>query len=134
MAQISVHFDYENPTHSVDGTNFSAFRFHSGLINGMGRFYKSKSIKNNESTLQVFGVEESKPYLFRVISTATLYPFRVYIEGHPSLTIEASDGHDIVNNGHTTSNKLFVESFIIYPGERIDFTLHADQEPNSRSS
>ncbi|XP_078312878.1 uncharacterized protein LOC111102119 [Crassostrea virginica] len=121
---------YEHPTHSVDGTNFSSFRFHSGLINGMGRFYRTKSL-SNESPLQIFEVEESKPYLFRVISAATLYPFRVYIEGHPVLTIEASDGHDIVNNVHTASTKLVVESFIIYPGERIDFTVHAVQEPGT---
>ncbi|XP_078312879.1 uncharacterized protein LOC111102118 [Crassostrea virginica] len=121
---------YENPTHSLDGTNFSSFRFHSGLINGMGRFYRTNST-SNESPLQIFEVEESKPYLFRVISAATLYPFRVYIEGHPTLTIEASDGHDIVNNVHTASTKLVVESFIIYPGERIDFTLQAVQEPST---
>ena len=96
----------------------------------MGRFYKTKSV-SNESQLQVFEIEESKPYLFRVINAATLYPFRVFIEGHPTLTIEASDGHDIVNDVHTASDKLDVESFIIYPGERFDFTLRAEQEPRS---
>mgnify|MGYP003686564855 FL=1 len=100
------------------------------LINGMGRFYKTKST-SNESPLQVFEIEESKPYLFRAITAATLYPFRVYIDGHPTLTMEASDGHDILNDVHTASTKLNVESFIIYPGERFDFTLYADQEPGS---
>lgn len=86
---------------------------------------------SNESPLQIFEVEESKPYLFRVINAATLYPFRVYIKGHPIVTIEASDGHGIVNNVHTASTKLVVESFIIYHGERIDFIVHAVQEPSS---
>ena len=80
--------------------------------------------------MQIFEVEESKPYLFRVISAATLYPFRLYIEGHLIVTIEASDVHDIVKNVHTASTKLVVESFIIYLEERIDFTEHAVQEPS----
>ena len=86
---------------------------------------------SNGSPLQIFEVEESKPYLFRVISAATPYPFRVYIEGHPLVTTEASDGHYIVNNLHTASTKLVVESFIVYPGERIHCTVHAVQEPGT---
>ena len=96
----------------------------------MGRFYKTKSISNG-SPLQIFEVEESKSYLYRVTSAATPYPFRVYIEGCPLVTIEASDGHYIANNLHTASTKLVVESFLVYPGERIDFTVQAEQEPGN---
>lgn len=119
-----------NASHSVDGTKFGEFEFHSGLINGMGRFYKTNTV-NNEAPLQSFEVEQSKNYLFRVISAATLYPFRVYIEGHRELTILASDGYDIVKNNMTTNNELVVESFIIHPGERFDFLVNAAQSPGS---
>lgn len=119
-----------NASHSVDGTEFGEFQFHSGLINGMGRFYKTNTV-NNEAPLQRFEVEQSKNYLFRVISAATLYPFRVYIEGHRELTILASDGFDIVKNNLTENNELVVESFIIHPGERFDVLVNASREPGS---
>lgn len=119
-----------NAPQSVDGTNFTDYQFHSGLINGMGRFYKTASM-SNEAPLQVFEVKESQTYRFRVINAGTAYPFRVYIEGHQALTIESSDTYEIFNNGGTTGSKLVVESFIIHPGERFDFILHANQEPGT---
>lgn len=119
-----------NATYSVDGTKFGKFQFHSGLINGMGRYYETRN-KSNEAPLQVFEVEESKVYLFRVISAATLYPFRVYIDRHPHLTIKASDGNEIVKNIGTAVRDLVVQSFIIHPGERFDFSVQTNQEPGS---
>lgn len=119
-----------NTPQSVDGTNFTDYQFHSGLINGMGRFYETASISNG-APLQVFEVEESKTYLFRVINVGTVYPFRVYVEGHQTLTIESSDGYEIINNVGTAGKKLVVESFIIHPGERFDFTVQANQEPGT---
>jgi FtsP/CotA-like multicopper oxidase with cupredoxin domain len=44
-------------------------------------------------------------YRFRVIGAATLYPFRVYVQHHPSIRIVASDGFEI--------KQIEVESFII---------------------
>ncbi|XP_061179028.1 uncharacterized protein LOC133187625 [Saccostrea echinata] len=117
-------------TFSVDGANFSRFHFHSGLINGMGRFYDTSSTSNG-SPLQVFEVDQMKTYRFRVISAATLYPFRVYIEGHPELTIRASDGFEIVEGVGKQSKDLVVESFIIHPGERFDFTVRTSKEPDT---
>lgn len=37
-----------NATYSVDGTKFGKFQFHSGLINGMGRYYETRN-KSNEA-------------------------------------------------------------------------------------
>lgn len=119
-----------NASRSVDGTKFGEFQFHAGLINGMGRFYKTNSV-NNEVPLQRFEIYHSKNYLFRVISAATLYPFRVFIEGHRELNILASDGFDIVKNNLTADNELIVESFIITPGERFDCLVNASQKPGS---
>ena len=57
-------------------------------------------------------------YRFRMIAAGVLYPFRVSVDGH-QITVVASDGCDI--------RPLQVESFVINPGERFDFTLTADQ-------
>lgn len=107
------------PTKSIDGSSFSRFHMHSGIINGKGRFYRD-SRNHNEASLEVFEVEEGTSYRFRVISAATLYPFRVFVEGHKNLTILASDGFDI--------NVQTVESFIIHPGERYDFRLETKSD------
>lgn len=79
----------------------------------MGRFYKTNTV-HNEAPLQNFELEHSKNYLFRVISAATLYHFRVFIEGHRELTILASDGFDTVKINLTANNEIVVESFIIH--------------------
>lgn len=71
-------------------------------------------------------MEYSYSYRFRVISAATLYPFRVYVQGHPQLNVRASDGFEIVQGNESSSKDLLVESFIIHPGERYDFTLNAN--------
>lgn len=55
----------------------------------------------------------------------------MYVEGHQTLTIESSDGYEIINNVGTAGKKLVVESFIINPGERFDFTVQANQEPGT---
>ncbi|CAC5410145.1 unnamed protein product [Mytilus coruscus] len=49
-----------------------------------------------------------------------MYPFRVFVEGHRPIYILASDGFEI--------DKTEVESFIIHPGERIDFLLNTDSK------
>ncbi|XP_061171791.1 uncharacterized protein LOC133181279 [Saccostrea echinata] len=118
------------PTQSVDGANFSRFQFHSGLINGKGRYYDNART-NNGAPLDVFEVEHGKTYRFRVISASTLYPFRVFIEGHPNISIRASDGFEIAQGVGNDKNDIFVESFIIHPGERYDFILNAVQRPGT---
>lgn len=118
----------KEPTQSYDGANFSRFHMHSGLINGKGRFYEEGSLNHNGAPLETFEIESGQSYRFRVISAATLYPFRVYVQGHTELQIRASDGFEIVD---ATGNNLTVESFIIHPGERYDFTLIANKSPNT---
>ncbi|CAG2254481.1 unnamed protein product [Mytilus edulis] len=113
-----VHDETVDPS----GARYSRFKCHSGLINGRGRFYRS-STEHNEVPLTRFEVEQNEDYRFRVISAATLYPFRVFVEGHRPIYVEASDGFEI--------DKKEVESFIIHPGERIDFLLNADEPPGS---
>lgn len=119
------------PTQSIDGANFSRFHIHSALINGKGRFHSGTIDMNDINThngapLETFEVEHSYSYRFRVISAATLYPFRVYVQDHPQLNIRASDGFEIVQGNESSSRDLLVESFIIHPCERYDFTLNAN--------
>ena len=112
-------FDLENSreistTSDVSGAQFSRFHCHSGLINGRGRFYNTLN-SHNQAPLTKFDVDPNTNYRFRVIGAATLYPFQVFVEGHPSIFIVASDGFEI--------EPIEVESFIVHPGERIDFLL-----------
>lgn len=109
-------------TSDISGAKFSRFHCHSGLINGKGRFYTQNHL-NNAAPLTRFDVVEHSDYRFRVISAATLYPFRVYLQGHRSLSIVASDGFEI--------SPIEVESFIIHPGERIDFLVRTDKSPGT---
>ncbi|XP_062572660.1 uncharacterized protein LOC134234599 [Saccostrea cucullata] len=117
-------------TQAVDGANFSRFHFHSGIFNGKGRFY-STSNSSNGAPLEEFQVEPNKLYRFRVISAATLYPFRVFVEGHPELILKASDGYEIQGGYGNDSKEIVVESFIIHPGERYDFILKTDKSPGT---
>ncbi|KAK6994735.1 laccase, partial [Biomphalaria glabrata] len=117
-----LYGNFENRTRveftgSLEGGNFSMFKFHSGLINGKGRYFKPDGTFI-EAPLSVFTVEQSKSYRFRVIGAGNLYPFRVSIDGHP-LKIVATDGNEV--------DPLLVESFIINPGERYDFVVVANQ-------
>uniref|UniRef100_A0A2C9JW58 Plastocyanin-like domain-containing protein n=1 Tax=Biomphalaria glabrata TaxID=6526 RepID=A0A2C9JW58_BIOGL len=117
-----LYGNFENRTRveftgSLEGGNFSMFKFHSGLINGKGRYFKPDGTFI-EAPLSVFTVEQSKSYRFRVIGAGNLYPFRVSIDGHP-LKIVATDGNEL--------DPLLVESFIINPGERYDFVVVANQ-------
>ncbi|CAG2189735.1 unnamed protein product [Mytilus edulis] len=81
------------------------------------------SNQSNGSPLTKFVVQSNQTYRFRVISAATLYPFRVFVQQHQPIYIVASDGFEI--------EKVPVESFIINPGERIDFLMVANQNPGT---
>lgn len=109
-------------TSDISGAKFSRFHCHSGLINGKGRFY-DKVGSHNAAPLTRLDVVTHADYRFRVISAATLYPFRVYLQGHRSLFVIASDGFEI--------SPIEVESFIIQPGERIDFLVRTDKTPGT---
>uniref|UniRef100_A0A0B6Z3I0 Laccase n=1 Tax=Arion vulgaris TaxID=1028688 RepID=A0A0B6Z3I0_9EUPU len=114
--------NYENrrkisPTGSLEGGLFSMFPFQSGLINGRGRFFNANGT-HNEAPLTIYTVKESKSYRFRVIGAGSLYPFRVSIDEHTIKLVE-TDGYTI--------QPVFVESFIINPGERYDFEITANQ-------
>ena len=103
-------------TQSLDGSFFSMFKFHSGLINGKGRVH---SPFNNMAPLTIYRVRRGRKYRFRVIGVGSLYPFRVSVDDHP-LTIIASDGYDL--------EPLTAESLVINPGERFDFEITANNE------
>ncbi|XP_060086242.1 uncharacterized protein LOC132565610 [Ylistrum balloti] len=102
------------PTASKDGGMYSRFLFHSGLVNGKGRYYIYGNT-HNQAPLTRFDVIRNKWYTFRVISAATLYPFLVYVTGHPKLTLIASDGFAL--------QEMVVDAFVINPGERFDFKI-----------
>ncbi|XP_021370300.1 laccase-3-like isoform X2 [Mizuhopecten yessoensis] len=104
---------------SLDGTSFSRFKLTSALINGRGRVYLDMNANiHNNAPLEVFSVTQQMEYRFRVINVGGLYPFRVSVDDH-NLTLIASDGYDF--------EAETAESFIISPGERYDFILHANQ-------
>ena len=120
---ITEQFDFPTgevipTTSSVDGGQFSRFEFQSGLINGKGRFWYNRT-SNNGAPLERFVVNAGNTYYFRVISANTLYPMRVYIEGQ-KLNLKASDAYDL--------DFITVQSIIIHPGERYDFTWQAPSE------
>eukprot|EP00106_Octopus_bimaculoides_P019942 XP_014787384.1 PREDICTED: laccase-like [Octopus bimaculoides] len=101
---------------SAAGALFSLFNFHSGLVNGRGRYY-DVSRKHNGAPLSVFEVESGKHYRFRVIAAGSLYPFEVSVDGH-QMVVVASDGYELKPSP--------VDYFVINPGERFDFTIHAN--------
>ncbi|XP_046570466.1 laccase-1-like isoform X1 [Haliotis rubra] len=107
-------------TGTIDGALFSRFELHTGLINGRGRYHYGPRLQDhNGAPLTRFEVDANMTYRLRVISATTLYPFRVYVAGHP-ITIIASDGRDL--------KPIPVDSFVIQSGERYDFYLETNQQ------
>ncbi|CAE1312421.1 unnamed protein product [Acanthosepion pharaonis] len=104
-------------THSLDGSFFSLFNFHSGLVNGRGRFYSQKGI-HNEAPLAKFTVKPGNNYRFRVISASAQYPFEISVDGH-ELQIVASDGSGL--------EPYIADVFVINPGERFDFIITTNE-------
>ncbi|RUS85498.1 hypothetical protein EGW08_006706, partial [Elysia chlorotica] len=107
------------PTKSIEGTSFSLFPFHSGLINGRGRFFNDDGT-HTDTPLTTYSVTRGQTYRFRMIGSGSLYPFRVSIDDHP-LTVIATDGLDVV--------PTVVDAIIINPGERYDFLITANNAP-----
>lgn len=109
-------------TSSVDGALFSRFAFQSGLVNGKGRYWMDKNTHNG-APLERFKVQIGTLYRFRVIGSMTLYPMRVYIEGH-KLSLRSSDCFNMKN--------VTVQSIIIHPGERYDFHVQFQESSGTQ--
>ncbi|XP_067684150.1 uncharacterized protein [Haliotis asinina] len=100
-------------TTSPTGSKYTITRVDTGLVNGRGRYQGGSS----NIPLTKFQVEQGLDYRFRTIHAGSLLPFRMSIDNH-MLTIVALDGVDV--------RPVTVESFIIYPGERVDFLIYTD--------
>ncbi|XP_059165592.1 uncharacterized protein LOC131948095 isoform X3 [Physella acuta] len=99
------------------GVRYSGFPFHSGLINGRGRFYSVDGNHNN-APLSAFNVTSGKKYRFRLFNPSDIYPFRVSVDSH-RLLVTSTDGNDVI--------PVSVQSIIIHPGERFDVIIEASQ-------
>ncbi|XP_046357742.2 laccase-2-like [Haliotis rufescens] len=100
-------------TTSPTGSKYTITRVDSGLVNGRGRYHNG----TKDAPLTQFQVDQGLDYRFRTIHAGTMLPFRMSIDKH-MLTIVALDGADV--------QPVTAESFIIYPGERVDFVIYAD--------
>ncbi|XP_053398492.1 uncharacterized protein LOC123558060 [Mercenaria mercenaria] len=94
----------------------------SMLINGKGvlqEFFDNSGNTSSYTPVEIFHVTRGKRYRFRTISNGILNcPTQISIDGH-TLTMMASDGNPF--------DKIEVDSFNIFPGERFDFMLNASQ-------
>ncbi|XP_062578809.1 uncharacterized protein LOC134240741 [Saccostrea cucullata] len=100
----AIYVDNLNsPKSSTDGL----FAPDDALMNGRGG--------GNSIPFHIFGVNESETtYRFRAINVGAVLPSRISIDGH-TIRILGLNGYSI--------KSLSVDSFILYPGERIDFTI-----------
>ncbi|WAR25894.1 ASO-like protein, partial [Mya arenaria] len=101
------------PTFSVDNAEFTRFAFHSGLVNGKGRYWPTK-YSHNGAPLERFIVRKEQKFRYRIIGAQTLYPMRVFIQGQ-TLSLRTSDCYNL--------KPIEVQSIIVHPGERYDFTF-----------
>jgi len=101
---------------SADGNTLSIDLIDSVLINGKGRW------NGNLAPLTVFNVTQQQQYRFRVVNAGLAYGLQLSIDSH-MLEIVATDGHEI--------DPILVNSFIAFPGERVDFTIYANQPVGS---
>ena len=103
--------------YSADGVEVSAINYSSALINGRGRF------NEQPFPLSRFTVKKDTYYRFRIVNSGVEYAFEISIDNH-QLRLAALDGHDI--------EELSVDSVILYPGERVDFVVFANNMNGSR--
>ena len=97
----------------IDGTDITLVDYTSGLINGRGRFNS-----NEKWPLTMFKVKQHETYLFRMANIAGEFPYQVSIDSH-KIKLKALDGMDV--------QPIIVDSIILYPAERADFEVVADQ-------
>jgi len=109
------------PTLLADGTQSAVNHFVSGIINGRGWRYLYENgtcePENPNMPLETFTVNTGGLYRFRLISASTVYGFRVSIDNH-LINVITMDGHDV-----TTRT---VEYLVVFPGERFDFYIEAN--------
>ena len=102
-----------------DGSGHGTLPFFSGLINGKGRH---SDVPYQRSKLATFQVEYGRRYRFRVVAGQALFGYKISIDQH-KISVISTDGfliQPVVN----------VDYLILYSGERYDFVLTADQNPN----
>jgi len=100
--------------YSVDGIITATATYVSSLLGGRGRWPENLPYPLSEYLL-ISDVENR----FRLVCAATEYAYEVLAHGH-SMTVIALDGYDI--------QPLSVDSFIVFPGEAIDFLLVPDKD------
>lgn len=104
-----------------DGTLIAPFEFETGVINGKGWHFmpnEGGKVMDDNVPLETFVVEEGGVYKYRMICSSGMFGFRVSVDHH-LLTVTAMDGHDV---------EAFETNYItIFPGERFDFYITADQ-------
>ena len=97
------------------------------LINGRGvdvnPANEAKSLRTFDAPRAEFFVDHGLRYRFRMINAGIQFcPLELSVDEH-SLLLIAVDGNPI--------GPLEVQSIILGAGERVDFVLHADQEPDN---
>ena len=108
-------FLYCNRLYSFDDVETSALKYTSGLINGRGRQTSGERIPLSE-----FIVQPGASHRFRLVHTGAEFTLEVSIDEH-LLNVVSTDGNDV--------RPVTVHSIIIFPGETVDFTVHADANP-----
>ena len=90
----------------------NSFRYDSSLINGRGRW------KDQLVPLTTFGVNPGETYRFRMSNGGCERGFVVSVDDH-SMRVVALEGVDMA--------PLPVDSFMIFPGESLDFEMDANK-------
>ena len=103
------------PTVGPDGREAGPLPYESGLMNGRGRH---PDVPYNKTLLSIFEVESGNKYRFRLIGSTGVYGYRFSVDGH-QLSVMAADGFLV--------EPVPADYIIIYPGERYDFILEANQ-------
>ena len=101
-----------------DGTDHGIIPYYSGLINGKGRY---RDVPYSKSRLSTFRVNYGQSYRFRLVGAQMLYAYKVSVDQH-KLTVISTDGFFI-------QPVINVDYVIVYPGERYEFVLSANQDP-----
>ena len=115
---------YED-THTPGWSEAGPVPFQSGLINMAGWFFQPPSSSTctpqANLPLSIFEVQRGKTYRFRAVSAASMFSFRLSIQGH-KLILLATDGVP------TKTNPEKVDFIIIHSAETYDFLLMATPE------
>ena len=97
---------------------------HSFLYPGWYYHNSTADPENSHVPLETFLVEKYGIYRFRFTSASSAHHFRFSIDGHP-LYVIALDGGDVITKQ--------VDFIAIYPGERYDFYIIANDPQETAS-